>query len=213
MVQITHRDPGEQTPVTTMENPPSAFQLLPPELLLKMVTFVDVAVDLQNLRLVNRAFSKAVTTVLQDRSFRIYLLPTRPSMDRFTKLTQDSLIAPKIIQAVILYRPPYACPVPPTCRAIAERYGMPRQKVREIVYGFALLVVLANFLYDAFLKTETCLRDAKRCSQGFLNESIVTEPFCCLCRPEEQLLSQFLIAEDHVAAVFGHRKSSAQSLS
>lgn len=56
----------EPLPVTKMENCSSSPGLLPPELLFKIATSIYVAVDLQNLRLVNRAFSKAATLVLQD---------------------------------------------------------------------------------------------------------------------------------------------------
>lgn len=123
--------------------------MLPPELLLKMAALIDVALDLQNLRLVNRAFSKAATTVLQDRSSRIYLLPTRPSMARFTKLTRNELIGPKITQIVVFYRPPYASPAPSACRAIAEHYGMPRQKVREIVSEYNDMCVGTSYATNA----------------------------------------------------------------
>lgn len=149
IVPLAYRGPGEQRPVTTMENSPTASQLLPPELLLKIAELIGVAVDLQNLRLVNRAFSKAATTVLQDGSSRIYLLPTRPSMTRFTKITQNKLIAPEITQVIILYRPPYASPAPPACRAIAENYGMPRQKVEEMVSEYNDMCVDTSYATDA----------------------------------------------------------------
>lgn len=132
-VQLAHRARKEQILVTTMETSPSSPQLLPPELLLKIATFVDLVVDLQRLRLVDRAFSKAATTILQDGCPRTYLLPTRPSMNRFTKLTQNKLIAPKTTQFVVLYRPPYASPGSSACQGVAEHYGMPREKVKEIV--------------------------------------------------------------------------------
>lgn len=54
-------------------------------------------------------------------------------MHRFTKLTQNKLIAPKITQIVVLYRPPYAPPIPSACWTIAKRYGMPKEKVKEVV--------------------------------------------------------------------------------
>jgi hypothetical protein len=45
-------------------------------------------------------------------------------MARFTKLTQNTLIAPKITQVVVLYRPPYtSSKVLPACQAIAEQYA------------------------------------------------------------------------------------------
>jgi hypothetical protein len=150
-VELALRSPiTKQLPVITMENSPSTSQLLPPELLLKIATFVDVAVDLQNLRLVDRAFSKAATTVLQDGFDKIYLLPTRPSMARFTKLTRNTLIAPKITQLVVLYRPPYVSPkVPPACRAIAGRYAMPRQRAKEIVSEHNDMCVDTSYATDA----------------------------------------------------------------
>ncbi|GAB7324195.1 hypothetical protein MBLNU13_g07558t2 [Cladosporium sp. NU13] len=132
-VQLAHWGPRERLPVTTMEDSTPLPQLPPPELLLKIAAFVDVAVDLQNLRLVNRAFSKAATTVLQHGPSRIYLLPTRPSMDRFTKLTQNNLIAPKITQIAVLYRPPYASRIRSACQAIAEHYGIPQHTLNDIV--------------------------------------------------------------------------------
>ena len=135
-MHLVHRSPGEHQPAATMKTSPSSPQLLPPELLLKTATLIVLAEDLQNMRLVNQAFSNAATTVLQDRFFRIYLMPTRPSMARFTKLTQNKLIALRITQIVVLYRPPgavEASSVPPTCQAIAEHYGMPWQKVKDIM--------------------------------------------------------------------------------
>jgi hypothetical protein len=149
-IQLAHRSPREQLPVVTMETSSSSPQLLPPELLLKIATFIDVAVDLQNLRLVNRAFSKAATTVLQDGSDRIYLLPTRPSMARFTKLTQNTLIAPKITQVVVLYRPPYtSSKVLPACQAIAEQYAMPQPRVKEIISEYNDMCVNTSYATDA----------------------------------------------------------------
>lgn len=149
-VELALRSPTTQLPVITSGNSPSTSQLLPPELLLKIATFVDEAVDLQNLRLVDRAFSKAATTVLQDGINRIYLLPTRPSMARFNKLTRNTLIAPKITQLVVLYRPPYTSPkVPPACRAIAGRYAMPRQRVKEIVPEYNDMCVDTSYATNA----------------------------------------------------------------
>ena len=131
-----------------MQNSASLPQLLAPELLLNIATFVDTAVDLQNLRLVNRAFSKAATTVLRNGSEMIYLLPTRPSMNRFTKLTQNKLIAPKIKAIVVLYRPPYASPIPSQCQAIAERYSMPQQKIEAIVSEYNDMCVDTSYATD-----------------------------------------------------------------
>lgn len=147
-LKLAHRGLKEQLTVITTENSPSSPQMLPPELLLKIATFIDSAVDLQNLRLVNRAFSKAATTILQNGCARIYLLPTRPSMNRFTKLTQNKLIAPKITQIVVLYRPPYASPVPSACWAIAKRYGMPKEKVKEIVSEYNGMCIRALHATD-----------------------------------------------------------------
>lgn len=132
-VSLAHSGPREHLPVTTINNSSSSPKLLPLELLLKIATLIETAEDLQSLRLVDRAFSKVATTVLQDGSDRIYLLPTKSSMARFTKLTRNTLIAPRITQIVVLYRPPYASPITPECRAIAEQYAMPSQKVEEIV--------------------------------------------------------------------------------
>lgn len=132
-VQLPHRGPRQHTPTTTVTNSPTKPRLLQPELLLKIATFCDRTVDLQNLRLVNRAFSKAATTTLQDRFVRIYLSPTRTSVARFSKLAQNALIAPKIKEVVVLYRPPYASTVSPSCQTIAEQYGMPWQKGNDIV--------------------------------------------------------------------------------
>lgn len=131
-----------------MQNYASLPQLLAPELLLKIATFIDTAVDLQNLRLVDRAFSKAATTVLQDDSDMVYLLPTRPSMNRFTKLTQNKLIAPKIRAIEVLYRPPCASPITSECQAIAERYGMPRQKLEAIVSEYNDMCVDTSYATD-----------------------------------------------------------------
>ena len=54
-------------------------------------------------------------------------------MNRFTKLTRNKLIAPKITQIVVLYRPPYASRITSACRVIADYYGMPRQTLKDIV--------------------------------------------------------------------------------
>jgi hypothetical protein len=133
-VQLVHRGPREAPAATSTENSSSSPQLLPPELLLKTATFIDEAEDLQNLRLASRAFSKAATTALQDRYYRIYLLLTRPSMARFSKFTRNRLVALGITQIVVLYRPPYAPVIlPPGCQAIAEYYDIPWQRVEDIV--------------------------------------------------------------------------------
>lgn len=151
-VQLAHWGPRERLPVTTMEDSTPLPQLPPPELLLKIAAFVDVAVDLQNLRLVNRAFSKATTTVLQHGPSRIYLLPTRPSMDRFTKLTQNNLIAPKITQIAVLYRPPYASRIRSACQAIAEHYGIPQHTLNDIVSEYNDVCVGTTHATDSTLR-------------------------------------------------------------
>lgn len=81
-------------------------------------------------------------------SSRIYLLPTRSSMNWFTKLTRNILIAPKITQIAVLYRPPYASLISSACRAIAEDYGMPRQTIKKIVSEYNDMCVDTSYATD-----------------------------------------------------------------
>ena len=149
-VELACRGPSKPPPTITMDDSSSLPQLLPPELLLKTATFIDLAEDLQNLRLVDRAFSKAATTALQDRYYRVYLLPTRPSMDRFSKLTRNKLVAFGITEIVVLYTPPYAPVVlPPACQAIAAHHDMPWQTVTDIVSEYNDMCVVPVDATDA----------------------------------------------------------------
>lgn len=110
---------------------------LPPELLLEIAQNIEDAEDLQRLRLVSRAYSHAATTALQDRFTDVYILPLRSSMARFTKLTKNSLIGPKILQVNVIYGLPVAAyEVPPACMDIALRYGMQLQCAKDIVSEF-----------------------------------------------------------------------------
>ena len=178
-VQLAYRTPKEQILVTTMDKSPSSPQLLPPELLLKVATFIDLVEDLQNLRLVNRAFSKAATTILQDGCPRIYLLPTRPSINRFTKLTQNKLIAPKITQVVVLYRPPYASPGSSACQGVAEHYGMPREKVKEIVSEYNDMCIGSSYATDADASLQEMNVVESRELERVLGEGIQRLPSLC----------------------------------
>lgn len=74
----------------------SAPTMLPAELLLEFARNTEDVEDLQRLRLVSRAFSHAATTALQERFTQIYILPLQSSMARFTRLTVNPLIEPKI---------------------------------------------------------------------------------------------------------------------
>lgn len=70
-------------------------------------------------------------------------------MNWFTKLTRNILIAPKITQIAVLYRPPYASLISSACRAIAEDYGMPRQTLRKIVSEYNDMCVDTSYATDA----------------------------------------------------------------
>jgi hypothetical protein len=60
------------------------------------------------------------------------------------------LIAPKITQLVVLYRPPYASPrVPSACWAVVKKHGMPRHKVEEIVAEYNDVCVATSYVTDA----------------------------------------------------------------
>lgn len=117
---------------------PSEPQLLPPELLLRATSLLDQTEDLQNVRLVNRAFSRAATTVLQERFFRLHVVPTRTSVSRFLRLTSNALIASNITELVILYRPPFASSaVPPAMVAASKDYDLPSWPMcKEILSEF-----------------------------------------------------------------------------
>lgn len=116
---------------------PSKLQLLPAELLIKTATFLDTSEDLQSLRLVDRAFSNAGTTVLRERFFRLHVVPTRTSVSRFLNLTSNALIASHITELVILYRPPYASSaVPSDMVAASKDYNLPWPMCKEILSEF-----------------------------------------------------------------------------
>jgi hypothetical protein len=107
---------------------------LPPELLLEIAQNIDDTEDLQRLRLVSRAFSNAATTALQDRFTNIYILPLQSSMARFTRLTKNPLIGPKIRHVNVMYGPPVAASdVPRACLDLALPYGMQLQSVKDII--------------------------------------------------------------------------------
>jgi hypothetical protein len=135
-VQLPYRGVGAHPTVTAVNNLTSALQRFPAELLVRTAEVLDRAEDLQNLRLINRAFSKAATTVLQSRFVRLYLMPTRPSMARFTSLTMHDLIAPKILQVVVIYMPLIESSITSQCARVGETYDMPEQNVRNIVSEF-----------------------------------------------------------------------------
>lgn len=113
---------------------PSKLEDLPAELLLKAISFLDQAEDLQNVRLVNKAFSKVGTIELQDRFVRLHVSPTKTSVARFTKLTVNTLIAPKITQLVVLYSSPYATPAPSSaCVSASKNYDLSWPMCKEII--------------------------------------------------------------------------------
>ena len=106
----------------------------PAELLLLIARYAEDTEDLQHLRLVSRAFSHAATTALQDRFTRIYILPLQSSMARFTKLTMNPLIGPKIRHVNVIYGPPVpAFDIPRACLDVALHYGMRLQDVKDIM--------------------------------------------------------------------------------
>jgi hypothetical protein len=106
----------------------------PAELLLEIARNIEDTEDLQRLRLVSRAFSHAATTALQDRFTQIFILPLQSSMARFTKLTMNPLIGPKIRYVNVIYGQPVpALDIPPTCLNIAVRYEMQLQSMKDIM--------------------------------------------------------------------------------
>jgi hypothetical protein len=112
----------------------STPRIFPAELLLLVARYTKDTKDLQRLRLVSRAFSHAATTALQDRFTRIYILPLQSSMARFTKLTKNPLIGPKIRQVNVIYGPPVAAlDIPSACLDIALHYGIKLQSVKDIM--------------------------------------------------------------------------------
>lgn len=135
-VESLHHGWRQHAPSVTGEISSSALKSLAAELLVEVAKSLDEAEDLQNLRLANRAFSKAATTACQDRFVRIHLLPTRPSMARFLRLATNNLIAAKILQIVVIYAPPFTTTVMPTCQRIGKLYGIPWNKLKNIVSEF-----------------------------------------------------------------------------
>lgn len=127
-VQLPHRP---RTRTTTVAGHTLIF---PAELLLLVARYIEKTVDLQHLRLVSRAFSHAATTALQDRFTRIYILPLQSSMARFTELTNNPLIGPKIRYVNVVYGPPLAAfIIPRVCLDVALHYGMRLQDVKDIL--------------------------------------------------------------------------------
>jgi hypothetical protein len=117
-MQLPYREARAHATMTVTDDSMSALQRFPAESLVRTAAALGRTGDLQNLRLVNRAFSKAATTVLQLRFVRLHLMPTRTSMDRFTSLTMNNLIAPKILQLVVIYSPPLTNTVSSECAMI-----------------------------------------------------------------------------------------------
>jgi hypothetical protein len=148
-VQLPYREAREHATTTAIDDVTSALQRFPPELLVRTAKAIHRAKDLQNLRLVSTAFSKAATTVLQLRFVRLHLMPTRTSMDRFTSLTMNNLIAPKILQLVVIYSPPLASTVSSECAMIGESFGMSEQNVKDIVSEFNDTCAYSEFATDA----------------------------------------------------------------
>jgi len=109
-VEFPLRQRTREAIVTTRNSPP-APGIFPSELLLLIARCTEDTEDLQRLRLVSRAFNRAATTALQDRFTRIYIMPLQSSLARFTRLTMNPLIGPKISRVNVIYEPPTICHV------------------------------------------------------------------------------------------------------
>jgi hypothetical protein len=150
-IQLPYREAKRHSTATAIGDVTSALQRFPAELLVKTAAALGRAEDLQSLRLVSRAFSKSATTFLQSRFVRLHLMPTRTSMDRFTSLTMNALIAPKILQLVVIYYPPLATTVSSECAMIGESFGMSEHDVKDIVSEFNDTCAYSEFDTDAEL--------------------------------------------------------------
>jgi hypothetical protein len=133
-VQLPLRSRTRTTAVDGHTFHSSSHIIFPAELLLLIARYAEDTEDLQHLRLVSRAFSHAATTALQDRFTRIYILPLQSSMARFTKLTMNPLIGPKIRHVSVIYGPPVpAFDIPRACLDVGLHYTMRLQDVKDIM--------------------------------------------------------------------------------
>lgn len=115
----------------------STPSIFPAELLLSIARYTEDTEDLQSLRLVSRAFSHAATTALHDRFTRIFVLPLQSSMARFTRLTENPLIGPKIRRVIVIYGPPItAFDFPRACLGVDMHYGMKLQNLKDIMSDY-----------------------------------------------------------------------------
>jgi hypothetical protein len=147
--QLPYREAKEHSTATAIDDISSALQRFPAELLVRTAAALRRAEDLQNIRLGSRAFSKAATTVLQSRFVRLHLMPIRTSMDRFTSLTMNTLIAPKILQLVVIYSPPLATTVSSECAMIGKSFDMSEHNVKDIVSEFNATCAYSEFNTEA----------------------------------------------------------------
>ena len=133
-VQLPLRSRTRTQVVTEHSSTSSASDNFPAEILLLIARYTEDTEDLQHLRLVSRAFSHAATTALQDRFTRIYILPLQSSMARFTRLTKNPLIGPKLRHVSVIYGPPLAAfDIPRACFDVALHYGLRLQDVLQDV--------------------------------------------------------------------------------